>query len=154
MEIERKFIVLNSNYKTQGSSSLISQGYLNSDKSRTVRIRIYGDNAFITIKSKVVGISRQEFEYPIPVEDARFMMDELCEKPVIQKIRYKILYKENIWEVDEFLGENEGLVIAEIELKSEDQKFETPDWIGKEVTGELKYYNSSLIKNPYNGWKK
>ncbi|TGK23597.1 CYTH domain-containing protein [Leptospira stimsonii] len=152
MEIERKFLVTNSDFKKDVIPSVISQGYLNSDKNRTVRVRINSNKAFITIKSKTVGISREEFEYKIPVADAEMMINNICEKPIIKKLRYLISFQGNLWEVDEFLEENEGLTVAEIELKSEEEVFNKPDWIGKEVSDDSRYFNSSLIKTPFKQW--
>ncbi|MCG6192307.1 CYTH domain-containing protein [Leptospira sp. FAT2] len=152
MEIERKFLVLNQEYKKLGSPEAIVQGYLNSDKNRTVRVRIQGSRAKITIKSATVGISREEFEYDIPFDDAKIMLYDLCEKPIIEKNRYTINYQGSIWEVDEFLGENTGLIVAEIELESPEALFNKPEWIGDEVSYDPKYFNSSLIKNPFKNW--
>ncbi|WP_040509907.1 CYTH domain-containing protein [Leptospira wolffii] len=152
MEIERKFLVTNSDYKKDAFPSIILQGYLNSDKNRTVRVRIESNKAYITVKSKTVGISRQEFEYEIPITDAEEMISNICEKPVVKKLRYLINFQGSIWEVDEFLEENEGLVVAEIELKSENEIFNKPDWIGKEVSDDPKYFNSNLIRSPFRHW--
>lgn len=154
MEIERKFLVKSADYKKLGKPVRISQGYLNSSKERTVRVRIFGDQGFITVKSAVQGISRQEYEYEIPIQDAREMLDHLCERPLVEKDRYEILQENHTWEVDEFLGENSGLVIAEIELESESEPFEKPDWIGEEVSQDPKYFNSNLIRFPYSLWEK
>ncbi|TGK22036.1 CYTH domain-containing protein [Leptospira stimsonii] len=152
MEIERKFLVTNLDFKKNTVPSIISQGYLNSDKNRTVRVRINSNKAFITIKSKTVGISREEFEYEIPITDAEEMINSICEKPIIKKFRYLINFQGSIWEVDEFLEENEGLIVAEIELKSENEAFNKPDWVGKEVSDDPKYFNSNLIKTPFRHW--
>jgi adenylate cyclase len=129
------------------------QGYLTSDPVRTVRVRIEGERAVITIKSKSTGATRGEWEYEIPVPDAAELLERLCEQPLVEKVRHRIGYKGHTWEVDEFQGENAGLVVAEIELGSEDEAFEKPDWIGQEVTGDPRYYNSSLIRLPYSKWK-
>ncbi|XDD52199.1 CYTH domain-containing protein [Leptospira sp. WS92.C1] len=152
MEIERKFLVLSDQYKRLGSSELISQGYLNSDKNRTVRVRIQGSKATLTIKSATVEISREEYEYEIPLNDAKELLNRVCEKPIIEKTRYKIEYQNFVWEVDEFFGDNLGLVVAEIELEYPEQKFNKPDWIGEEVSHDQRYFNSSLIKNPFKNW--
>lgn len=151
-EIERKFLVKNSEYKTSSDEALYKQGYLCINPNRTVRVRVVGDKGLITVKGKSTGASRLEFEYEIPFEDANEMLDILCEKPIIEKIRYTYDYAGFIWEIDEFLGDNEGLVVAEIELQDESMEFSKPIWIGEEVTGDPKYYNSSLIKNPYKNW--
>jgi len=117
-----------------------------------VRIRTEGNQAVLTIKGLTVEASRPEFEYPIPFEHAIQMLDQLCEKPLIEKSRYKIPHKDHIWEVDEFLGLNRGLIVAEIELQSEDETFEKPGWIGKEVTADPRYFNSNLVTSPFSTW--
>jgi CYTH domain-containing protein len=129
------------------------QGYLVADAVRTVRVRIEGERAVITIKGKSTGASRGEWEYEIPMADATELLDGLCEQPQVEKIRHRIEHAGHTWEVDEFLGLNAGLVVAEIELDAEDEAFEKPDWIGQEVTGEKRYYNSSLIRMPYAQWQ-
>lgn len=152
IEIERKFLVKDDSWRRQGTGVLLRQGYLSSDPERIVRVRIEGDEAVMTIKGRTVGASRGEWEYPLPLEDARDFLDRLCERPVIEKYRYRIPYKGLVWEVDEFLGENAGLVVAEVELESESQPFEKPEWVGEEVTHDARYYNASLIKMPYSKW--
>lgn len=152
VEIERKFLVKNSSWKAGAKGTAYRQGYLCTDKERTVRARIAGEKAYLTIKGKSTGASRMEFEYEIPVEDAHVLLKNLCVKPIIEKHRYCIEYQGFVWEVDEFSGENQGLIIAEIELSEEDQFFEKPEWLGAEVTGELKYYNSRLSQHPYSKW--
>ena len=152
IEIERKFLVKNDTYKILAEGVLYYQGFLSLKKERVVRIRIVDKEALLTIKGLSQGSLRTEFEYKIPFEDASFMLDNLCVKPIIKKYRYKIRFEGFIWEIDEFCNENEGLVIAEIELDHIDQEFEIPKWIDKEVTGIEKYYNVSLIINPYNSW--
>lgn len=152
IEIERKFLLKTDEWKSLGKRILYQQGYLLTDKKRTIRIRIFEDKGFITIKSSVKGISRSEFEYEIPSEEAIVILETLCEKPLIKKYRTKILLNDLVWEVDEFIDENDGLVIAEVELKNENQKIDLPKWIGEEVTGDLKYYNSMLVKNPFTKW--
>lgn len=153
LEIERKFLVINSNYKKGTIGQYYCQGYLNDDAERVVRVRIAGENAYLTIKGKNVGVIRPEFEYEIPLADARFMLDNLCLHPLIEKMRYKIPQNELVWEVDEFLGENEGLVIAEIELPSEIYPLTLPNWVGEEVSSDARYYNVNLFKNPYCKWQ-
>ena len=149
IEIERKFLVKSSDWKNLSQSKItIIQGYLNSDPERTVRIRIIGEKGVLTIKGKNSGIRRAEFEYDIPLADANALI-QLCEKPLIEKIRYYVDHDEMTWEIDEFQGDNSGLIIAEIELKNETQEVKIPHWIGKEVSDKVEYYNSSLIKNPY-----
>lgn len=152
VEIERKFLVSGEGWRTQGEPVLLRQGYLSSHAERTVRVRIEGERAFLTIKSKNVGAARGEWEYPVPVADAAELLDRLCERPLIEKYRRRIPYSGFVWEVDEFLGENAGLVVAEIELPAEDTQFDKPDWAGEEVTHDLRYLNSRLIKQPYSTW--
>lgn len=152
-EIERKFLVKNEDFKKLSTGVLIRQGFLNTAKERVVRVRVTGKMAFLTIKGISKGASRTEFEYDIPFEDALIILEELCEKPLISKYRYTIPWEDLFWEVDEFLGDNKGLIIAEIELQDENQSFELPDWIGNEVTDDPKYYNSNLVKFPYSVWK-
>ena len=151
IEIERKFLVLDDRWK-KVDGVLLRQGYLSSDPERIVRVRVEGSRAVVTIKGKTVGATRGEWEYPIPLEDAQDLLERLCEQPAIEKYRYRIPYQGMTWEVDEFLGANAGLVVAEIELESEDQPFLKPDWVGEEVTHDARYFNSSLIRKPYSEW--
>jgi len=153
-EIERKFLVAG-DFKSSATKSLrITQGYLSSVPERTVRIRIMGERAYITVKgeSSDSGASRFEWEKEIGVEEALELL-RLCEPGCIDKTRYIVAAGEHIYEVDEFHGDNEGLVVAEIELASEHQTFVKPEWLGEEVTGDLKYYNSMLMRNPFKNWK-
>ncbi len=152
IEIERKFLVQGEDWK-QGEGTHFAQGYLNHDKARAVRVRIAGTQAFLTIKGigDEVGLSRVEFEYEIPLADAQQLL-ALCEGTVIEKIRRVIPYQGFNWEVDEFFGENQGLVIAEIELDSVDQPFEKPSWVCEEVTNDPRYFNLSLVSFPYCKW--
>ena len=152
-EIERKFLVTSDEWRTLAQGTLYRQGYLNSIKERTVRIRTVGDKAFLTVKGITIGASRVEYEYEIPTADCMAMLDSLAEKPIIEKKRYKIKFGGLTWEVDEFFGENQGLIVAEVELTSEDQVFEKPSWIGEEVSSDPRYFNSNLIANPYTTWK-
>lgn len=152
IEIERKFLVSGDAWKRATVGVLYRQGYLSTDKARTVRVRIAGERAFITIKGMASGIARPEFEYEIPPDDAAAMLDGLCLKPLIEKRRYTLECKGMRWEVDEFLGENLGLVVAEVELDSADQAIEKPEWIGLEVTDDARYFNSSLISHPFSQW--
>ena len=153
VEIERKFLVANDDWRTFGIPVPFAQGYLVADGYRTVRIRVAGQDAFLTIKGVSKGFSRPEFEYKIPIEEAIEML-KLCSIPVLEKSRTKVVFEGKTWEVDEFEGENKGLIMAEIELKSEDEPFSIPPWIGKEVTGDNRYFNSRLAVNPYKNWKK
>ncbi|MCC7317120.1 MAG: CYTH domain-containing protein [Bacteroidales bacterium] len=152
-EIERKFLV-NGDFKSVATKATrITQGYLSSVPERTVRVRIKGDKGFITIKGvgSSSGASRYEWEKEIPVSEVEELL-QLCEAGVIDKTRFLVTAGPHTFEVDEFYGENEGLVVAEVELSSEDESFEKPNWLGKEVTGDVKYYNSMLMKNPFKSW--
>jgi adenylate cyclase len=151
LEIEKKFLLNNSDWRKE-QGVMYRQGYLNSVKERTVRVRIIGDKGYLTVKGISRGAVRAEYEYEIPGVEAEAMLDDLCEKPLIEKMRYKISYKGFVWEVDEFCGENQGLIVAEVELESEDQKFEKPEWIGEEVTGDPRYFNANLVHHPYCKW--
>ncbi|HEY8385514.1 MAG TPA: CYTH domain-containing protein [Porticoccaceae bacterium] len=153
LEIERKFLVKNDGWRGCSEGVLFRQGYLSSEKTRVVRVRIAGSNAFLTIKGKTCGISRLEFEYPIPVEDASKMLDELCEKPLIEKTRYILDDGGQRWEIDEFHGVNQGLIVAEIELDDESDGFEKPSWLGREVSHDPRYFNANLARHPYSEWQ-
>lgn len=152
-EIERKFLVAGDFKQYARKSEHIVQGYLNSTPERTVRVRIKDDKGYMTVKgiSSQSGVSRFEWEKKIPVNEARELIN-ICEPGVIDKVRHLVDVGEHIFEVDEFYGDNEGLVLAEIELSAEDEEFAKPDWLGEEVTGDIRYYNSMLMKNPYKGW--
>lgn len=152
VEIERKFLVKGDAWKTLGVAHNYKQGYLNATKERTVRVRMVEEDGYVTIKGPRTGAARAEYEYPIPGADAQEIIETLCEKPIVEKIRRKIPFGGFIWEVDEFLGVNAGLVVAEIELKDEAQAFEKPDWIGEEVTEDPRYSNSNLVRKPFSAW--
>ena len=154
IEIERKFLVTSEAFKKEAfAQNRIAQGYLSSVPERTVRVRIKGDKGFLTIKgaSNETGLSRFEWEKEIPVDEATALL-KLCEKGIIDKTRFEVKIGNHIFEVDEFYGENKGLIIAEVELKSETETFEKPVWLGKEVTNDIRYYNSYLSKNPFRNW--
>ena len=151
-EIERKFLVVGEAWRTLGQATHYRQGYLSSVKERTARVRRAGAKGALTVKGVSVGAARKEYEYEIPPADADEMIDRLCEKPTVEKNRYRIPVGDVTWEVDEFLGINEGLVVAEVELHSEDQSFDKPDWIGEEVTGDPKYFNANLVARPFSTW--
>ena len=151
-EIERKFLVTGEAWKAYPGVT-IRQGYLTTDPERTVRVRTKGEKGFLTVKGKTVGAVRAEYEYEIPVEDANQMLDTLCHRPLIEKTRYHAPFGEHLWEVDLFFGENEGLVVAEVELSDEEEEPEMPIWVGEEVTHDPRYFNASLIANPYKNWK-
>ena len=150
-EIERKFLVTGDAWR-QTPGTRFSQGYLNRDKERTVRVRVAGDRAFLTVKGLTHGASRAEFEYEIPLADGEAML-ALCDGPLVEKVRHVLTHAGHVWEVDEFLGANAGLVVAEIELTSADQDFPRSDWLGAEVTHDARYYNSNLAKTPYSAWR-
>lgn len=152
VEIERKFLLTGDAWRKLGEPVLLRQGYLSSDPERTVRVRTEGAQGTLTIKGRSTGATRGEWEYPIPLADANELLERLCQQPIIEKYRRRIAYAGNIWEVDEFLGANAGLVVAEIELASEDQIFDKPDWVGAEVTHDRRYFNSSLIALPFCAW--
>ena len=151
-EIERKFLVKGDAWRALAKGTMYRQGYLNSDKERTVRIRTADARAFLTIKGITVGATRSEYEYEIPFQHGKEMLDGLAEKPLIEKRRYKIRSGNVTWEVDEFLGDNAGLIVAEVELASEDQALEKPSWIGDEVTEDPRYFNANLVKKPFTRW--
>ncbi len=153
IEIERKFLVRDSSWRALARGVSYRQGYLSHEKERTVRVRAAGGKGVITIKGITTGATRAEFEYEIPLADAEYMLSTLCEKPVIEKTRYKISFGGQIWEVDEFSGDNQGLIFAEVELSSEDQQLELPAWVGDEVTSDPRYYNANLVRNPFKNWK-
>ena len=156
-EIERKFLLKNQDWKALAyKQTHFAQGYLNdiTDKSSksSVRVRIEGNKANMNIKSLEIGLSRDEYEYEIPLEDGQKILATLASGPVIEKVRYLVKVGTHTWEIDEFFGENEGLVVAEVEMQSENEKIEIPSWAGREVTEEVRFYNISLSKTPYNSW--
>ncbi len=153
LEIEHKFLVLNDSWRSDvDKTTFYKQGYLSSTKQNSIRVRVSDKQAWINIKSAVIGTHRLEYEYEIPIPEAIEILDQLCHKPLIEKKRHFVHYKQHTWEIDEFLGENEGLVVAEIELSSLDEQYEKPSWLGIEVTHDLRYYNNSLCKKPYKKW--
>lgn len=153
-EIEKKFLLTADDWRLLGTGEPYCQGYLNVEKGRTVRVRTINDRGILTIKGPSVGAARLEYEYDIPFADAREMLLELCRKPLIEKTRYKVPFAGFIWEIDEFKGDNEGLLFAEIELAYEGQSFAKPPWIGREVTDDSRYYNANLVTNPFSHWSK
>lgn len=153
-EIERKYLINRAAWTPQDEGIHFKQGYLNSQKERVVRVRIEGAKAKLTIKGVTTGVTRSEFEYLIPVEDAAILLDNLCEQPLIDKHRHKEVHGGKTWEIDVFHGDNEGLVVAEVELASEDEKIEFPAWIGEEVSSDPRYFNSNLLKHPFKNWTK
>ena len=151
-EIERKFLVKGDSWRAQAHGKRYRQGYLSTVKERTVRARVAGEQGFLTIKGITVGASRSEYEYEIPLSDASEMLDRLCERPLVEKTRYRIPQGEVVWEIDEFEGDNRGLIVAEVELKDEHQAVALPDWIGEEVTGDPRYFNANLVAKPFTTW--
>lgn len=155
VEIERKFLLKNSNWKKLKQlkdPAVIRQGYLSTNPERTVRVRIKNQESFLTIKGISKGFSRQEFEYAIPLTDAESLL-QMCEGPLIEKTRYFIQQGEQLWEIDEFFGDNEGLILAEAELEAENHQLEIPDWIGEEVSHDKRYFNSNLAFYPFPDWE-
>ena len=151
-EIERKFLVKGDAWRALGQGSPFRQGFLSTVKERVVRVRLAGAQGTLTIKGLTRGVSKLEFEYEIPAEDVGQLLDELCEHPLIDKTRYRIEHEGLVWEVDEFHGDNEGLVVAEVELADENQEISLPSWIGEEVSGDPRYFNSNLVAHPYSRW--
>jgi adenylate cyclase len=153
LEIEKKYLLKDDSWKKQVISGIYyRQGYISSQPGRVVRIRTIEDKAYLTIKGKSIGAVRSEYEYEIPYEEAVEILTQVCEKPIIEKIRYKLMYKDLLWEIDEFEAENKGLVVAEVELEDESQNIDLPPWVGEEVTTQEKYYNASLVKKPFSAW--
>ena len=152
-EIERKFLVVNDRWRQRVvSKERLKQGYLANQGKSSIRVRMGRSQAFLNIKQAVIGVQRAEFEYPVPRADAEFMLAELTEGPLIDKTRYKVREGELLWELDVFYGDNQGLVVAEIELEAPDQSFALPDWVGDEVSDDPRYYNHNLIAKPYSQW--
>ena len=152
-EIERKFLIDISGIESLGPGSRIKQGYISTTDNTAVRIRISGSTAYLTLKGQNKGATRSEFEYEIPLVDANEIIEELCSGPVIDKTRYLIKHGAHAWEIDVFHGDNEGLIVAEVELESETEAVDLPNWVTSEVTGQVKYYNVSLLDNPFSNWK-
>ena len=152
IEIERKFLIHKELIGPLKNGYQIKQGYIKTVDFTTVRVRIRDKEAFLTIKSKNKGTSRLEFEYPIPLQDAQEMLENLCQTALVEKTRYLVVHKGHTWEVDVFEGHNKGLIVAEIELQNKEEAFALPKWIDKEVSDEARYYNSNLISHPYTKW--
>jgi adenylate cyclase len=152
-EIERKYLVRLEDWKPTTAGVLYRQGYLSSVKERVVRVRVAGEQGYLTIKGLMRGVTRLEFEYAIPVPDAATMLDLLCERPLIEKTRYREAFGGRTWEIDVFHGDNEGLVVAEVEITGESERVQAPSWLGREVSNDPRYLNSNLISNPYKNWR-
>ena len=151
-EIERKFLVKGDAWRGLAKGTSYRQGYLSTVKERIVRVRTVGEKGYLAVKGITVNATRLEYEYEIPAEDANEMLDVLCERPLIEKVRYKVGSGGLTWEIDEFEGDNKGLIVAEVELSDVAQAIELPNWAGDEVTGDPKYFNSNLIAHPYSTW--
>ena len=152
IEIERKFLIKEKPFSIAKRSLKINQGYIINEKSKVIRVREKGDDYFLTIKGNNIGISRLEYDFPISKEDAKELIFHFCKTTLIEKTRHYIEHKGHTWEVDEFHGKNNGLIVAEIELESEGEKFEIPDWVGEEVTQDDRYYNMNLAIHPFTSW--
>ncbi|HEC18246.1 MAG TPA: CYTH domain-containing protein [Gammaproteobacteria bacterium] len=153
VEIERKFLLANDDWRASADAGVaIRQGYLAGSEKSSVRVRIAGEQANLNIKSATLGVTRQEYEYPIPLADAHAMLDGLADGPLIEKTRYHVQHEGHTWEIDVFAGDNQDLVVAEIELAREDEPFARPPWLGEEVSGDPRYYNVCLVKHPYKDW--
>ncbi len=152
-EIEHKFLLRDDRWRQQVErSTQIRQGYLMSDARCSVRLRTADDKGYLNIKSGTLGIQRSEYEYPVPLSEAEEMLNTLCEKPLLEKTRHFVPIGKHLWEIDEFFGDNVGLIVAEIELSHPGEPFECPDWVGEEVSHDIRYYNSQLVKYPYKAW--
>ena len=153
IEIERKFLVTNDSWhEAAGPGMPIKQGYLVGGKDASVRVRLQGDTANLNIKSATLGVRRQEFEYPIPLADAKVLLNTLCHRPIIEKMRYLAPYANKQWEIDVFEGDNAGLIVAELELQDESEQYEAPPWLGEEVSHDPRYYNTCLSQHPFKDW--
>ncbi|MDQ7090572.1 MAG: CYTH domain-containing protein [Methylococcales bacterium] len=153
IEIEHKFLLANDTWRKQVTHSVYyKQGYLNSDQQSSVRVRIADDKAWLNLKSATIGTQRQEYEYEIPMTDANEIIDSLCRKPLIEKTRHFVPIEQHLWEIDEFVQDNQGLIVAEIELSVVGEAFHCPDWLGQEVTDDVRYYNNNLSQQPYSTW--
>lgn len=153
IEIERKFLVRGESWREGAIAVRYRQGYICAGLGRTVRVRTRGDEGILTIKGRTSGIARIEYEYPIPLAEAEYLLEILCDQPLIDKYRFRVDFQGFTWEVDEFLGENQGLIMAEIELAREDQAFPIPPWAGREVSGDSRYFNASLAHYPFSLWR-
>jgi adenylate cyclase len=151
-EIERKFLVVGDGWRQGAQGIALCQGYIPTQDARTVRVRRVGDRAYLTLKGPAVGLVRSEFEYPIPVEDAQAILTTLCQPPLIEKTRYRLPQGDIVWDIDEFAGDNQGLILAEVELTHPDQAVALPDWIGPEVSHDPRYYNANLARHPFTTW--
>ena len=153
VEIEHKFLVRDERWRREVERSVrMRQGYLTSDARCSVRVRVAGDQGYLNVKSGTLGIQRSEYEYPIPLAEAEEMLDTLCEQPLLEKTRHFVRFGGHLWEIDEFEGDNTGLIVAEVELSRTDEPFDRPDWLGEDVSHDIRYYNSQLARHPYRTW--
>ena len=152
VEIERKFLVRGDGWRAGAEGRVYRQGYLAADAERTVRVRVADAKGYLTVKGKTEGLARAEYEYEIPVADASELLDLLCSKPLIEKTRYRVEQRGHLWEIDEFAGENHGLLLAEVELSEPAEVVDLPDWVGQEVSSDPRYYNANLARHPYGRW--
>ena len=153
VEIERKFLVVEDSWREAASAEMrFRQGYLSTNPSSSVRVRVHGDRAWLNIKSTTVGVTRSEYEYEIPLADAHAILEELCVKPLIEKTRFIVEHDGRAWEIDVFEGDNAGLVVAEVELESDDEELTLPAWAGDDVSDDVRYYNQRLVEHPYSRW--
>ena len=153
VEIERKFLVVGEGWREGAVGTSYRQGYIRTQRQTTVRVRIAGQTGYLTLKGPTQGLSRLEFEYEIPVTDADQMLSELCNRPLIEKVRYRVSHNGMQWEVDEFRGDNQGLILAEVELRTTDQSIDYPPWVGQEVSHDARYFNANLSQYPFSTWR-
>ena len=152
-EIEKKYLIVNDNWKENADDGIyMVQGYMGSNERSSIRIRINGDTANLNIKSKTIGIQRSEFEYPLPVDEAKEILETLCDRPYIEKTRFHVMHEGHEWEIDVFEGDNKGLIVAELELAATDEDFVLPNWAGDDVSDDPRYYNICLVTQPYKDW--
>lgn len=153
VEIEKKFLLKNNNWRKLVAQSVrYKQGYFSTNKKSSIRIRVTDNSASLNIKSATLGITRNEYDYPIPLDEAEEMLEQLCNRPLLEKTRHFLMHDGNKWEIDEFLGDNQGLIVAELELEHPEQTFSKPDWLGEEVSDDPRYYNVCLVTHPYKDW--
>lgn len=153
IEIEHKFLIVNDDWRNEADEGIyMVQGYMGSNEKSSIRIRIHGDSANLNIKGKTIGIQRSEYDYPIPVDEAKEILESLCDRPFIEKTRFHVMHEGHKWEIDVFAGDNEGLIVAEVELDSVGESFSLPDWVGEDVSDNPRYYNICLVMHPYKDW--
>ena len=152
-EIEKKYLIVNDDWcKNADDGIYMVQGYMGTNEKSSIRIRIHGDTANLNIKSSTIGITRSEYDYPVPVDEAKEILETLCDRPYIEKTRFHVMHEGHEWEIDVFAGDNDGLIVAEVELDSLDEEFALPDWAGDDVSDDPRYYNVCLVTHPYKDW--